>query len=171
MKFENFSGTPDAGKKTSHHEEVVRTTASQGTRRDANADPSEGVRFESYEEEYEYLHAELARVRERLTGYNTTAFAKAQSKVRSEALTEQESIKKWLALRGEMQHQKDRLGKRLLEIQLRLTLIKPKLHQERLASSNKAPVKHNPAFQEMIDLLKEIRDLLKEPRTEKARGA
>ncbi len=170
MKFDKFQDTQDQGRRIK--EKVERTTASQGSRRDANLDPVDAIQFESYEEESNHLKSRKLAIQEELSQhYSKAAFTNAQAKVRQQFHNRpNESIKEWLRLRSSMQEKRNALAIEAQTIDNRLVQIKSKVINERnlqFIENNQFREEvshenwvHNPSYQIMINLLTEIRDLL-----------
>lgn len=147
MKIEKFVGTSDEGKYTGHFDEVVRTTSSDGNRRDAHQHPAEKIKFNSFSEEYDYLiarkqfgEAELGRLKQELKEMHTAHMAARGS------------WEKWQAILEPANREIESLKDVLKGIYERMSNIKLKAKREQnIANGKENNIKH---------VLEEIRELL-----------
>lgn len=123
-------------------------------------------KFATVEEEHDHLLQELGRVHGLLNGFSRAAYGKAQYESRLQAqrdnLSEEESIKRWIRIRNKMDNDRVHLRQKKLELELRLSMLRPALRKEREQASKSEPARRNLASDEVIQLLTEIRDLLED---------
>lgn len=127
MNIENFNGTSDRGKVVPM--EMVRTTASEGSRHLANLSPIDNIQYETFEDEHFALKLMLIRLKEEMEHYTEDAIALANHRLR---ITNPESTKDdWYRLKNKMLAERKRLASRQRQIEARLIEIRPRLKAEK----------------------------------------
>lgn len=164
MKFEEFEGTDDTGKLV--RDGMKRTNVSDGTRRDANLDPVDNIRFESHKQERDYLVKLKKQLENEISNrYSRAAFSDAQAAVRrSYSSRPNASVMVWLQVRSNMERDKISLVTRIRGIDTRLMELRSLIHEEHEEESkNKSKEDKMSDFQRsVIDLLTEIRDMMRQ---------
>ena len=109
---------------------------SQGSRKDAQ--PAQGLQFESYEEEHGHLVAQKRRIESELAGYSKSAFSSEQARIRRENRQDrQESLRAWFSRKAIMENARQKLVGRKNDIEDEILRIKPlvKVEKRRLAAA------------------------------------
>jgi hypothetical protein len=146
---------------SSSRDHVVSTNVSQSTRRDSRP-PILDKELRDVFDEYEYLTLQLATVDQELSQYNSSRMLKEQQKCRRE--NRGNSLNAWIDRKAELSEERRLLVEKKLRMQSRRVAIKPKalsaknlLHKAEARGEDSS----KPLFAQMVDLLTEIRDLLK----------
>lgn len=136
-QIETFNdGSGDVGKYVGHFNGVDRTTASEASRKMASG-VNFNSKFESFNDEFESLKMEKKRIESQLGEYSAAMFAKAQLAVRDQYKNNTSlSIRKWIDKKSQMEGERESLKRRLLEIDERIILIRPRVSQEKKAEWN-----------------------------------
>lgn len=109
---------------------VQSVRVSQGSRSDAK--PAEEPRFETFEDEYQWLLQHLQEIELDLPHYNKAAMSRTQARIRQEHKNNPErGLREWLHVRDQLDREKTCLVSKKTELVARIQQIKPKVRQER----------------------------------------
>ncbi len=109
---------------------------SEASRRDARSAPD--VKWESFQDEFEWLLAEKKRIESQLSLFNKAAMAKAQLDIRKKyANNHEKSIGEWMRTKIGLEGERSILVNRKNEIELRIMEIRARVKAEKKSERSK----------------------------------
>lgn len=125
------------GSKFHREPPVDHVLVSQATRRDAQ--PVNGMKFETYREELDHWISKKKRTEADLVGYSKAAFSAEQARIRREyASDSNRSFKAWIKRRAEMEQKRRELIERNTAIEDEIIRLKPLVAAENARMQAKA---------------------------------
>ena len=149
MKFENWAGTKEQGKRVK--EEAESTTMSEASRRDARGAAS-SMQYESYEEEWAALVKRKIEIQQENTAYSRAKMAATREDIRRR-FPGHAGAAKWAREADKMQDRKRALTAEMSVIEARLIEIKPRI---RAANELDFDEKYKSRRDGVVDVLKQI---------------
>lgn len=148
---------------TKHHrpDDVKRTTASQGSRSDAQPPSLSGREFASFSEEFDYLITRKRELEAKLSAdYSTSAMNKRQAEIRRRFNGDSNrSFSAWVDERARLDKERAAVIADKAAVENRMTTIKSRVMEERRQDFSNAS-QPSPIKFEQLDELKRIRLLL-----------
>lgn len=144
--------------------DVERVLSSQSSHNDAK--PVQGMKFESYREEWDYLVVKKKDLEAALAGYSKAAFCSAQARCRAKnrGKSQDESFNAWISLKAKMEQDRVELIRKKADVEQRLMQIKPLMKAENLRESREATESKGrgtlDALEDILSELCRIRQLL-----------